>query len=183
MKFRRDNKINDVIYIEPDVFGDERGYFFEAYHEDKFKEQGLQFKVVQSNQSKSRQGVLRGLHLQKAPKEQAKLVRVLDGRIFDVAVDVRQDSATFGMWTGYELNSKQNNMLFIPGGFAHGLYVLSDSATVFYQCNHVYAPESELTLRYDDPELNIDWPFEGQPILSSKDKEGFSLRQLSNIID
>ena len=144
MKFTQDKTLKDVIYIEPKRFGDDRGYFFEAYHQDKFKENGITCDFVQSNQSKSTKGVLRGLHYQKAPKAQA--VSWVEGSIFDVAVDIRTDSPTFGKWVGYELSSDRHDMLFIPESFAHGFYVLSETATVMYMCSNTYAPELKLQL-------------------------------------
>ena len=182
MKFSKDKQLSDVIYIEPTLFGDDRGYFFEAHHHDKFKENGITCNFVQSNQSKSSKGVLRGLHLQRSPKQQAKLVRVLEGQILDVAVDVRPNSPTFGQWTSYELNSELHNMLFIPEDFAHGFYVLSESATVFYQCSNTYEPNLEVSLRYDDPALQINWNLTETAILSPKDQNGLKLEDLAELL-
>ncbi len=178
MIFKPDSILKDVYHIEPTRFGDDRGYFFEAYHKDKFNTQNISCDFVQSNQSQSVQHVLRGLHFQRPPKQQAKLVRVLSGHIFDVAVDIRPGSSTFGQWTGYTLDSTRHNMLFIPNYCAHGFLVLSETATVLYHCDNTYAPELEQSIRYDDPDINIKWPLSATPILSSKDEAGIFLKSL-----
>lgn len=165
-------KIPGVIEIVPQFISDSRGYFFESYRHSRFTENGIPEHFVQENQSWSKQGTLRGLHLQAYPYGQSKLVTCLHGQIFDVAVDVRPDSATFGAWVGVELSSKKSNSLYIPIGFAHGFYVLSESATVSYQCGGYYHRESERSVRWNDPTLNIDWPISPTipTILSDKDQ-------------
>lgn len=156
--------------IEPKVFEDERGYFYESYNKIKFQEQGIEITFVQDNQSKSSFGVTRGLHYQLNPRPQTKLVRVLHGAIWDVAVDIRKNSPTFGKWFGIELSAENKKQLFIPHGFAHGFSVLSQEAVVFYKCDDFYSPQDERGISYNDPFLNIDWkvPVE-KMILSAKD--------------
>jgi dTDP-4-dehydrorhamnose 3,5-epimerase len=169
MKFTP-SKIPDVIIVEPDVFGDHRGFFMETWQAEKFAEGGITANFVQDNHSRSSQGTLRGLHYQ-VKQSQGKLVRVLAGEIFDVAVDLRKSSPTFGQWVGEILSDENNKMLWIPEGFAHGFYVLSETADFFYKCTDFYAPECERTLYWDDPDLTIDWPLvEGKtPNLAAKD--------------
>ena len=176
MKFTS-TKIPDVILIEPDVFGDDRGFFMETWNAGKFAEGGITAPFVQDNLSRSSQGILRGLHYQ-IKKPQGKLVSVLSGEVFDVAVDLRKKSATFGQWVGVYLNDENRQMLWIPPGFAHGFYVVSQRADFFYKCTDFYAPEYERAVSWDDPDLGIDWPLaDGKPpILSSKDKEADSFR-------
>jgi dTDP-4-dehydrorhamnose 3,5-epimerase len=164
--------IADVLILEPQIFGDDRGYFFESYNQRKFAEVGIHADFVQDNQSSSRKGVIRGLHYQ-IQKPQAKVIRVLAGSIFDVAVDLRRSSQTFGKWVGIELTSDNHRMLWIPRGFAHGFQVLSDTAEVLYKADGFYAPEFERTIRWNDPEIAINWPF-GTPTLSPKDTAGLS---------
>ena len=175
MKFTPDPTLSEIILIEPTVFGDERGFFFEAYHAAKFKDAGITVPFVQDNQSVSTKGVLRGMHLQCAPKAQAKCVRVLSGKIYDVAVDVRAGSPTFGKWVGYTLSGENKQMLYIPEGFAHGFLVLSELAVLHYKCSELYSPEHERCLRYDDPDVAIKWPEMEDVILSEKDKKGLLL--------
>lgn len=164
-----------VLLLEPVVHGDERGFFLESYNRRAFADAtGVDPSFVQDNHSRSAKGVLRGLHYQ-VRHTQGKLVRVVAGRIFDVAVDVRASSPTLGHWTGAELTAENHRMLWIPAGFAHGFLVLSDSADVLYKTTDVYDPEAERTLRWDDPEVGIVWPVEGEPILSAKDGVGQSL--------
>jgi dTDP-4-dehydrorhamnose 3,5-epimerase len=172
MKFTP-SKIPDVIVVEPDVFGDHRGFFMETWQAEKFAEGGITANFVQDNHSRSSQGTLRGLHYQ-VKQSQGKLVRVLAGEIFDVAVDLRRNSPTFGQWIGEILSDENNKMLWIPEGFAHGFYVLSETADFFYKCTDFYAPEDERTLRWDDPDLAIDWPLiDGKtPNLATKDAKG-----------
>lgn len=167
-------EIDGVYIIEPKVFGDNRGYFFEAYNEKEFIENGLDYKFVQDNESKSKKGVLRGLHFQKQ-YPQAKLVRVLDGEVFDVAVDLRKDSKTYGKWVGVILSSENKRQFMIPRGFAHGFVVLSESATFTYKCDEFYHPEDEGGLMWNDEDININWPYEGEVLLSEKDKRHPSL--------
>ncbi len=162
-------KINGVYIIEPKVFGDHRGYFMETYNENEFKANGLEYVFVQDNQSKSRKGVLRGLHFQKS-HPQAKLVRVLEGEVFDVAVDLRKGSDTYGKWVGVVLSGENKKMFLIPRGFAHGFIVLSDEATFAYKCDDFYHPDDEGGIAWNDPDIAIDWQFDGDPILSEKDK-------------
>lgn len=169
-------KIEGVYIIEPKVFGDERGYFFESYNENEFKKEGLNYIFVQDNQSKSKKGVLRGLHFQKT-YPQAKLVRVLEGEVFDVAVDLRKDSPTYGKWVGVILSSENKKQFMIPRGFAHGFVVLSETATFTYKCDEFYHPEDEGGIMWDDKEVGIDWPINFEPLLSEKDKKHPSLKE------
>jgi dTDP-4-dehydrorhamnose 3,5-epimerase len=156
--------------IEPRVFRDERGYFFEHYNEDKFKAKGLNYRFVQDNQSKSVFGVIRGLHYQLAPYAQTKLVRVIQGKVFDVAVDIRKNSPTFGNWYGIELSDENFLQLLIPRGFAHGYAVLSDTAVFQYKCDNPYNPESEKGILYSDKSLDIEWHVDPKDaIISPKD--------------
>ena len=161
--------IKDVYIIEPKIFGDERGYFMETYKKDDFDKMGLFYNFVQDNQSKSKRGVLRGLHFQRK-YPQTKLVRVLDGEVFDVAVDLRKDSPTYGKYIAVILSSENKKMFLIPKGFAHGFLVLSDSATFAYKVDEVYHPEDEGGFRWDDPDIGVEWPLNGEPLLSDKDK-------------
>jgi dTDP-4-dehydrorhamnose 3,5-epimerase len=176
MKFTP-TKIPDVIVVEPDVFGDNRGFFMETWQAKKFAEGGISANFVQDNHSRSNQGTLRGLHYQ-VSSPQGKLVRVLDGQVFDVAVDLRSKSPTFGQWVGEILSDENKKMLWIPEGFAHGFYVLSKTADFFYKCTDFYNPEWERTLRWDDPDLGIDWPLiNGEtPNLAAKDKNASSFK-------
>ncbi|MFH5834122.1 dTDP-4-dehydrorhamnose 3,5-epimerase [Halalkalibaculum sp. DA384] len=162
-------KIPDLILVTPKRFTDERGAFMETYKESAFKEYGIDYDFVQDNHSVSRKGVLRGLHYQRPPRAQGKLVRAVQGRIFDVAVDIREDSESFGEWVGMELSDQNRRMLFIPPGFAHGFCVLSEQAVVHYKTTAEYAPECEGGIRWDDEELDIDWPNKEILILSKKD--------------
>lgn len=171
--------IKDVFIVEPKVFGDDRGYFCETYSEKDFKEAGLDYTFVQDNQSSSKRGVLRGLHFQKS-HPQAKLVRVLRGEVFDVAVDLRDGSDTYGKWVGVLLSGENKKQLMIPRGFAHGFVVVSDSAEFAYKCDDFYHPEDEGGIRFDDEDIDIDWPEVGELILSEKDKNHPTLRE-SNI--
>jgi dTDP-4-dehydrorhamnose 3,5-epimerase len=160
--------IPDVLLITPDVFGDERGFFLESYHEDKFREAGISERFVQDNHSKSTQGVLRGLHFQTPPFAQGKLVRVSAGEVFDVAVDLRKASETYGQWVAYPLFASTFQMLYIPPGFAHGFQVLSETAEFQYKCTSLYEPSAEGGLMWNDPDLAIEWPLL-VPKLSAKD--------------
>ncbi|KUK76839.1 MAG: dTDP-4-dehydrorhamnose 3,5-epimerase [Proteiniphilum acetatigenes] len=163
--------IEGVLIIEPRVFGDERGYFFESYSQREFEEKVCKTLFVQDNESKSVYGVMRGLHFQKPPFAQAKLVRVVKGRVLDVAVDIREGSPTYGQYVSTELTGENKRQLFIPRGFAHGFVVLSEEALFQYKCDNYYAPGYEGAIRWDDPKLGIDWklPLE-DIILSEKDK-------------
>ncbi|MBC8185439.1 dTDP-4-dehydrorhamnose 3,5-epimerase [candidate division KSB1 bacterium] len=159
-----------VYYIEIKKFPDERGFFMESYKRSEFVSNGITEKFVQDNHSRSSRGVLRGLHYQKNPKAQGKLIRVLKGEIFDVAVDIRKGSPTYGKWTGEVLSEDKANMLYVPPGFAHGFCVLSYQADIFYKTTEEYAPECDSGIIWNDPELNIQWPIT-DPILSSKDAQ------------
>ena len=163
-------EIKDVYTIDVKKYGDNRGYFMETYKESDFKAAGLDYNFVQDNQSKSKAGVLRGLHFQKT-HPQAKLVRVLEGEVFDVAVDLRKDSPTYGKWVGVILSAEKGNMFMIPRGFAHGFVVLSETATFCYKCDELYHPEDEGGIMWNDPEIGIIWPYDGEPLLSEKDKK------------
>lgn len=163
--------IKDLVVIEPKVFGDERGYFYEAYNKNTFHELGLDYDFVQDNQSFSRKGVLRGLHFQKQ-FPQAKLVRVIEGEVFDVAVDLRKDSPTFGKWYGVTLSGENKKMFMIPRGFAHGFLVLSETAVFSYKCDDFYHPNDEGGIIYNDPDIGIEWPeVDCELVLSDKDKK------------
>lgn len=166
-----ETKIPGLLVIEPKVFEDNRGYFFESFNQKRFQEQNLNYTFVQDNESLSSYGTIRGLHYQLAPYAQAKLVRVISGKVFDVAVDIRKNSPTFGEWQGIELSAENKNQLLIPKGFAHGFSVLSDKAIVMYKCDSFYAPESERGINFKDRELNIDWKIpEDKAIISAKDR-------------
>ena len=171
MKFIK-TEIPDVYIIEPSVFGDNRGYFLESFNLERFEENVYPIKFVQDNESKSSKGVLRGLHFQKPPFEQAKLVRCIEGRVLDVAVDLRKGSPTYGKHITVELSGENKKQLFVPRGFAHGFSVLSNTAVFAYKVDNIYAPESDSGIRYDDKELNIDWGVEDSEfIVSEKDAE------------
>jgi dTDP-4-dehydrorhamnose 3,5-epimerase len=159
-----------VVVIEPTVFGDNRGYFMETYHKEEFAAAGVADEFVQDNQSSSRKGVLRGLHFQKE-HTQGKLVRVIKGRVFDVAVDLRPQSHAFGRWAGFELSDENKRQMYVPQGFAHGFLVLSDVAEFTYKCTDIYAPQHERGVRWDDADIGIEWPeLDVSYILSGKDK-------------
>ncbi len=164
--------IPDVLLIEPQVFQDERGFFLESYQKEKFKQAGIEADFVQDNHSKSCRGTLRGLHYQ-IHQPQGKLVRVIAGEVFDVAVDIRRSSHTFGRWVGDYLSAENKRMLWVPAGFAHGFYVTSPEAEVLYKASDYYAPQSERSLVWNDPSIGIQWPLKGEmPILSAKDATG-----------
>lgn len=167
--------LKDVLLLQPTVFGDSRGFFMESWNERVFAEAGVNLAFVQDNHSRSAQGILRGLHYQ-TKQAQGKLVRVAQGQVFDVAVDLRRSSFSFGQWYGVQLSAEENNMLWVPPGFAHGFYVLSDSADFLYKTTDYYHPESEVSLAWNDPTLNIDWPLkdDAEPTLSGKDRAGLS---------
>lgn len=169
--------IPDVLLIEPTVFGDERGFFFESFNEKKFAEvTGKTVRFVQDNHSKSAHGVLRGLHYQ-IQQSQGKLVRVVSGTVFDVAVDIRKSSPTFGQWTGAVLSAENKRQMWIPEGFAHGFVVTSDTAEFLYKITDYWAPEHERCIAWNDPSIAIDWPINGTPTLSAKDQKGVSLAE------
>ena len=163
-------EIEGVVILEPKVFGDNRGYFMETYNEKDFKEAGLDYNFVQDNQSRSIKGVLRGLHFQKH-YPQAKCVRVLEGEVYDVAVDLRKDSPTYGKYVGVLLSAENKRIFMIPRGFAHGFIVLSDTATFTYKCDDFYHPEDEGGIIWNDPTIAVDWPLKEGIILSSKDEK------------
>ena len=171
-------EIPDVVVLEPRIFIDSRGFFLETYNERSFAAMGIAERFVQDNQSYSKQGVLRGLHFQ-VEQAQSKLVRVVAGEVFDVAVDLRRGSTTFGKWTGAQLSSTNHQMIWIPKGFAHGFYTLSETAEVAYKVTDFYAPQHERTLLWNDPDVSIQWPFKGEPILSGKDSAGMRLKDLA----
>ena len=171
--------ISDVILIKTGSFEDKRGFFFEIFKESDFIKNGIDTKFVQDNFSHSIKGVLRGLHYQTAPKAQAKLVSVLRGEIYDVAVDIRKDSPTYGKWVGEILSENNHNLLYIPEGFAHGFCVLSKEADVLYKVNKEYSPEHEKGILWNDPELNISWPI-NNPIVNEKDSKLTLLKNTEN---
>ena len=165
-------QIDGVVIVEPRIFQDARGYFFESYNFDEFKKNGIPNVFVQDNQSKSSYGVIRGLHMQRGKYAQAKLVRVLHGAVLDVAVDARPDSSTFGRHVAVELSAENQRQLFVPRGFLHGFSVLSDTAVFAYKCDNLYNPQSEFGIRYDDAGVNIDWRIPADKvIISDKDKK------------
>ena len=174
MKFIETN-IPDVKIIEPQVFGDERGFFMETFRTTLFNEHCGEREFVQENHSKSSHGILRGLHYQ-TENTQGKLVRVTKGEVFDVAVDMRKDSPTFGQWAGVLLSAENKRQLWVPEGFAHGFYVTTDEAEFVYKCTDVYNPSSEVSIKWDDPEMNVEWPIpvDKKPLLSAKDENGLS---------
>lgn len=169
--------IPEVLIIEPQVFGDERGFFFESFNQQKFERlTGVNAEFVQDNHSKSAKNVLRGLHYQ-IQQPQGKLVRVVAGEVFDVAVDVRRHSSTFGQWVGVLLSAENKRQLWVPPGFAHGFLVLKEGTEFLYKTTDYYAPQHERCIRWDDPEIGIEWPLDGKPLLSAKDQAGLSLNQ------
>lgn len=176
--------IEDVVIIEPDVFGDARGYFFESYSQKKFDEQVRPVKFVQDNESKSKYGVLRGLHFQKGKDAQSKLVRVVKGRVLDVAVDIRKGSPTFGKYVAVELTEDNHRQLFVPRGFAHGFSVLSEEAIFQYKCDNLYAPQAEGAIAWNDPEVGIDWQLPAEDVLlSAKDANHPMLKDSEYLFD
>ncbi len=165
-----------LVIIEPKVFGDPRGFFFESWNRERYQTAGVRAEFVQDNLSFSRRGILRGLHYQN-PNAQGKLVSVLEGEVFDVAVDVRRGSPTFGRWHGVTLSRENHRQFYIPPGFAHGFAVVSETALFHYKCTAYYSPQDEVTVRWDDPSLGIRWPVE-RPVLSAKDAGGLALREI-----
>jgi len=165
--------ISGVVLMEPAVFGDERGCFMETWREDEFRKQVADVSFVQDNQSRSCKGTLRGLHYQ-IQNPQGKLVRVIAGEVFDVAIDLRKSSPSFGRWTGFRLSAENRQMFWVPPGFGHGFYVLSEAAEFVYRCSDYWAPEHERCILWDDPDIGIDWPLlpGGMPLLSEKDIAG-----------
>jgi dTDP-4-dehydrorhamnose 3,5-epimerase len=168
--------IADVLVLEPKVFGDARGFFMETWNARVFAEAGIDARFVQDNQSRSSKNVLRGLHYQML-QPQGKLVRVTAGEIWDVAVDLRRGSPTFGRWTGAKLDAVSHRMLWVPPGFAHGFLVLSEHADVLYKASDFYAPAHERTLLWNDPAIGIEWPLDGEPVMTDKDRRGTPLAQ------
>jgi dTDP-4-dehydrorhamnose 3,5-epimerase len=160
--------LSGVVVVEPRIYADQRGYFLETYNRQRYHEAGLPAVFVQDNVSSSRQGTLRGLHYQH-PKGQGKLVQVLEGSVFDVAVDIRTDSPTFGKWHGITLTGEKHNQMYIPPGFAHGFYVLSKTVLFSYKCTEYYSPDTEGGILWNDPDLGIEWPLIEEPVLSEKD--------------
>lgn len=171
--------LQDAFLITPRVFGDDRGFFLESWNRRAYAELGLDVEFVQDNHSRSQQGILRGLHFQ-TQHAQGKLVRVTSGAVYDVIVDLRRSSPTFGRWYGVELRADLHNMLWMPPGFAHGFYVLSDSADFLYKTSDYYHPESEITLRWDDPTVAVEWPLASgnPPTLSAKDRDGLPWEEI-----
>lgn len=171
-------EIPDVILITPKVFGDERGYFFESFNQKSFEDlTGLKRQFVQDNHSKSQKGVLRGLHYQLPPKSQGKLVRVVQGEVFDVAVDIRRSSPTFGKWVGATLSAENKKQLWVPEGFAHGFITMSEKAEFLYKTTDYYAPEFERCIAWDDVDIGVEWPIQNiVPQLSGKDQQGKSIK-------
>ena len=174
MRFIPSPTLPEIIIIEPDIFEDSRGFFIEMYHKEKFQEAGINENFVQDNRSRSKKGTLRGLHYQ-VKNPQGKLIWALSGEIFDIAVDIRRKSPTFGKWFGSTLSGENKKALYIPPDFAHGFCVMSEEAEVFYKCTDFYSPENERCIRWDDPELGIEWPIK-YPTLSDKDKKAPSLK-------
>lgn len=172
--------IEDVQIITPKVFEDERGFFLESYKHSDFAKNGIREDFIQDNHSKSSKGVLRGLHYQLNPKAQAKIVRCISGEIFDVAVDIRKGSKTYGQWVGVELSEENKKMLYIPKGFAHGFYVKSEEAQICYKSSDEYSPENDRGIMWNDPEIAIDWALLGEPIISAKDSNHPSLNEAQN---
>ena len=168
-----------VVLIEPQVFGDERGFFKETYEQKRYRDAGVPGEFVQDNCSRSRRGTLRGLHFQ-IQHPQGKLLQVFRGEIFDVAVDLRRDSPSFGRWVGEVLSEANHRQLYVPPGFAHGFYVLSDVADVFYKCTDYYFPEHERSLLWNDSDVDVAWPLSDEPILSDKDRDGVPLAEIES---
>jgi dTDP-4-dehydrorhamnose 3,5-epimerase len=177
LKMVTSTDIPEVLLIKPRIFSDNRGHFFESYHVGRYLENGIPARFVQDNISRSKRNVVRGLHYQ-IGRPQGKLVMVVEGRIFDVAVDLRRGSPTFGRWVGVELSSENCLQIYIPEGFAHGFCTLSETAAVLYKCTDYYAPGEERTIRWDDPALSISWPV-FEPILSEKDRSALTLSSMS----
>lgn len=177
-------ELEGVVIIEPQLFGDDRGYFFESYSQQRFDREVRPVRFVQDNESKSSYGVVRGLHFQKGDKAQSKLVRVVEGKVLDVAVDIRRGSPTFGKHVAVELSAENKRQLFVPRGFAHGFAVLSPTATFQYKCDNLYAPESEGAVAWNDPALGIDWGVPADQVkLSPKDSAHPLLREAEELFD
>lgn len=175
--------IADVLLIEPKVFGDARGFFYESFNQASFRAAtGLDVNFVQDNHSMSACGVLRGLHYQLAPRAQGKLVRVVQGAVFDVAVDIRPGSSTFGRWVGEVLSAENKRQFWIPPGLAHGFVTLSETAEFLYKTTDYYAPEQERCIHWNDPALGIAWPLEGEPLVSAKDAAGMGFKEATRVL-
>lgn len=175
-------RLAGVLVLEPRVFGDERGFFFESFNQRAFDDAvGTHVDFVQDNHSKSSRNVLRGLHYQLPPKAQGKLVRVVQGEVFDVAVDLRKDSPTFGQWVGEILSAENKKQLWIPAGFAHGFLTLSDTAEFLYKTTDYYSPEHERCIRWDDPDIGVEWPLSAPPLVSGKDALGAPFAGLTDV--
>jgi len=178
------SRLEGVLLIEPDVFGDDRGFFMESYNAKAFADAGVDAEFVQDNHSRSSRGVLRGLHYQIPPKAQDKLVRVALGEVFDVAVDLRRGSPTFGQWDGFVISAENKKQVFIPKGFAHGFLVLSETADFLYKCGDYYSPEHERGVIWNDPDIGIEWPFHAEnapPTLSRKDADLPTLKNAKDL--
>ena len=182
MKVAPNINIPEIVVLAPKVFGDERGFFMETWNKKTFAEVGIDADFVQDNHSLSSQGILRGLHYQ-VQNTQGKLVRVISGEVFDVAVDIRKNSTTYGQWVGETLTADNKKMLWVPPGFAHGFYVLSNQAEFTYKCTDYYTPEHERSIRWDDPDININWPLVDNlpPVLSEKDKQALSFKDAEKL--
>ncbi len=175
--------IPEVVLLSPKLFGDDRGFFYESFNQKVFNDiVGEDITFVQDNHSKSTKDVLRGLHYQLAPTTQGKLVRITQGKVFDVAVDIRKDSPTFGQWVGEILSDENKKQLWIPEGFAHGFVTLSDTAEFLYKATDYYAPENERTIRWDDPTIGIDWPIDIAPVMSAKDQVTTTLEEADALV-
>jgi len=177
-----ETKLKGVLVLQPKVFEDARGYFFESYNANLFKQAGLDLNFVQDNQSLSQRGVLRGLHFQNSPWAQGKLVRVINGAVFDVAVDIRKSSPTYGQWFGMELNERNKTMMYIPEGFAHGFATLQDNTIFSYKCTNLYNKASEDCLLWNDPDIGINWNME-DPLLSEKDLQGKHIKDFVSLFE
>jgi dTDP-4-dehydrorhamnose 3,5-epimerase len=173
-------EISGLLLVEPRLFPDERGFFLESYKESEFKRGGIPYRFVQDNHSQSKKNVLRGLHFQRQPRAQGKLVRVIQGNVWDVMVDLRKNSPTYKRWLGIEVSEENNRMLFIPPGFAHGFVALSEEAHLLYKCTEEYDPVLDAGIRWNDPEIGVEWPVQ-DPIISDKDKSLPFLRELESI--
>jgi len=174
-----ETKLPGLLIIDPKVFGDERGYFFESFNKKIFEEAGLELNFVQDNESRSTKGVLRGLHFQEPPYDQGKLVRVVRGAVLDVSVDIRKESSTYGQWAAFELSEQNKRMLWMPSGFAHGFVTLEDDTVFIYKCTNFYNRESESSIIWNDPDLNIEWDID-DPLISEKDLQAPSFKDLKS---
>jgi len=174
-----ETRLPGLLIIDPNVFGDKRGYFFESYNAEVFRQAGLEMEFLQDNESCSGKGILRGLHFQEPPYEQGKLVRVARGGVMDVSVDIRKGSPTFGKWEAFELTEQNKRMVYIPPGFAHGFVTLEENTIFIYKCTNIYHKESENSIRWDDPDLNIDWGI-SEPVISDKDRTAPLFREMES---